>query len=364
MTNVEPPDEIPPNWESEFRGRYRNCVEERISEFNENEVDSYRDDLKQNIKEDKRHRELLNLCIFPFVEFQPLGYEFIRADPLEELGVPNFDFLLFDFDGHAIFGEAKGNVGEGYASNYVEEVLEQKETIEEQEEYIIENYTGQPIRNSEFVLAVFAPDADDVTREIISKRANIITWGVHQMDKEITINTALPTPEDWSDDPDEIYPLLRHDHTDLNNELSRYSSSTECFDLFPKSHPVTMMRTLITARHKEGGHCFVDEDNLRATIEESLFYLNDKRQQDIQEKVIELATSIGFLREREGEEGDYKLVSRYTHSDGLEQTLKRKWVEYKIEEKRNEIKQDCRTQVRDAILDETEAQTSLERWVG
>jgi hypothetical protein len=359
MTNVEPPDEIPPNWRTEFRGRYGQCVEKRIQTFEEEDEGSYRDDLDDGIGEEKRHRELTNLCIFPFVEFQPLDYEFIRADPLEELGVPNFDFLLFDFDGHAIFGEVKASVGEGYASNYVQDVIDQREEVEEHEEYIVENYVGQPIRNPEFVLAVFAKDADAITREVISRRENIVTWRVHQMEKEIRINTTLPEPEDWTEDPDELYQLLKHDHAELNSTLPKYGSSTECFDLFIESHPVTELRTLITARHKERGHSYVNRDALQETIEDSLFYLDEDRRREIEEDIITLAMDINYLREWEKEEGDFKLVSRYTHSDGLEKTLKRKWIDYKVGERKDEIRQECRETITQDILSQAKPQTKL-----
>jgi hypothetical protein len=209
------------------------------------------------------------------------------------------------------------------------------------------------------VLAVFAPDADDITQQIISERANIVTWGLHQMDKKISVNTALPTPDDWTDNPEEIYSLLRHEHTDLNSELPRYSSSTECFDLFPNSHPVTKMRSLITARHKEGGQCFVNDGDLWGTIQESLFYLSDERKRETKENVIESATSIEFLREAESEEKDYKIVSRYTHSDGLEKTLERKWIDSKVAERKDQIRQHCRETILDAILSETQAQRTI-----
>lgn len=359
MTNVDPPEDIPSWRRSEFRGRYGDCVEQRIQEFTEAREESYRERLRQNIREDKRHRELLNLCIYPFFQFQPLGYEFIRADPLEELDVPNFDFLLFDFDGHAIFGEVKGSVGSGYASNYVNEVVEQKEVVEEHEEYIKDRYTGEPIDHVEYVLAVYSPDADDVSREVISRRENIVTWGVHQMEKKITVNTVAPDPEDWPEDPEEVHSLLQHDHNSLNSEVAKYNSSTECLDLFPKSHPVTTMRSLITARHKEGGHCFVNESNLQDTVRESLFYLSEDECNSIKSEVIELAKSINFLREREGDEGDYKLISRYTHSEGLEKTLKRKWVDSRVEARKDEIKNECWEDVRETMLEEDDAQTSL-----
>lgn len=360
MTNVDPPDEIPPNWRSTFRGEYGDCIRNRLEEYRKEREEEYRDNLETDIKNDKRHRQLLNLCIFPFVEYQPLDYEFIRADSLEELGEPNFDFLLFDFDGHAIFGECKANIGEGWESECVDDVIEQRQAVEENEDYIVENYLGSEIRNKEFVLAVFSPDADRITREILSEKEKIVTWRVHRIeDKRITVNTSAPPRDDWPEDPDEYYDLIQHDHNALNSKLRQLKSSSECFDLFPESYPVTELRTLITARHKVTGSCYVDEVTLLQTIKDSLYYLSEDRQKATMESIIEDAVEINFLKEWDGDEGDYKIVSRYTDSDGLEQTLSRKWIDHKVEEEKDEIRDKCWEEVRELILSIAKSQTEL-----
>lgn len=364
MTNVDPPDEVPENQKSTWRGDYRDCVNKRVSEFVEDREVSYRGDLQKSIDEDKHHRELVNLCVFPFVESQPLGYEFLRGDPLTELDVPNFDFLLYDFDGHTIFGEAKASVGDGWVSQYVDEVVEQREVVEEHEDYIVDEYLGgEEIRNKEYVLAVFSPNADNVTQEIVSRRENIVTWTVHQMDKRLNVNTTAPPREEWVEDGEEFYELVQHDHSALNSELSRHGSSSECFDLFPESHPVTELRTLISACDKESGGAFVTEEQLSLAVAEDLYYLSDEEQQDIAESILSLGFEIGFLREWEDGEGDYKIVSRYTHSDGLEQTLARKWKDHKLEQKKDALRQGCREEVTERILEQSAAQTGLDQFV-
>lgn len=360
MTNVDPPDEIPPNWESTFRGQYRDCVNERVTQFQEEEEEAYREKLGKQIIEDKRHRELINLCVFPFVEAQPMEYEFLRADPLTELGIPNFDFLLYDFSGHIIFGEVKASIGEGWESQCVSDVVEQRDAVEANEDYIADEYLGgEEIRNKEYVLAVFSPDANRVTQEIVSERENIVTWRVHQMDKRLEVNTAAPPRENWVDDPDEYYEIVQHDHGALNSTLSNLESSSECFDLFPESHPITELRALISACNKVSGGCFVNEEELHRSVGNDLYYLSEEYQQDITESIIELGIETGYLKEWHEIEGDFKIVSRYTHSDGLEKTLTRKWIAYKVDQQIDARRSECWDKVRDTILEKSKAQTTL-----
>lgn len=364
MTNVDPPDEVPENQKSTWRGDYRDCVNERVGEFEEEREETYRDDLQRSIDGDKHHRELVNLSVFPFVESQPVGYEFLRGDPLSELGVPNFDFLLYDFDGHTIFGEAKASVGDGWQSQCVDEVVEQREVVEEHEEYIVDEYLGgEAIRNKEYVLAVFSPNADNITQEIVSRRENIVTWRVHQMDKQLDVNTTAPPREEWVEDGEDFYELVQHEHNALNTELSRHGSSSECFDLFPESHPVTELRTVISACDKVAGGAFVTSEQLNRSVAEDLYYLSEEKQQEIAESIIALGYDIGYLRDWEDDEGDYKIVSRYTHSDGLEKTLARKWKDHKVEQKKDYLRTECREEVTERILEKSAAQTGLDQFV-
>lgn len=359
MTNVDPPDGIPQHKESSFRGRYRDCVHTRLEIFREEVEEGYRETLEDDISNDKRHRELLNLCIFPFVESQLNGYEFIRADPLSELGEPNFDFLLWDFDGHAIFGEAKANVGEGWEGTVVNDVVEQREAVEDNIDYIKRNYVGSDIKNIEYVVAAFSTDADRVAKKILSEREKVVTWSVHQMGKTIDVHSPAPPREDWIEDPDEYYDLIQHTDTALNSALRREDSSTECLDFFPESFPVTELYALISASHKSDNRVLLNVDDLLQTVEENLFYLSPAAQEEKAEDILRLGKEIEYLREWDAPGADYKLISRYTHSDGLERTLSRKWIDYKVEQKKDEIRDDCRDDVKEHILEEIKPQKRL-----
>lgn len=360
MPDWDPPDEIPSTWHSIFNTRFSECASSRLREFREEEESEYRDALQRGIRKDKHHRQLLNLCIFPFVEHQLLGYEFIRADPLTELGCPNFDFLLFDFQrGRAIFGEVKANIGPGWESEQFDRFIEKREAALANQEYIKREYLGREIRSLEFVFGVFAPDADRVTQQIVSEGESIVTWCVHQMNKRITINTPAPSRGDWPDDPDEYLDMITHNHNRLNSEIETVQSASECFDLFPESHPVTELRALITALHKDSGMCFVNRLNLLETVSDSLFYLSSEQETEVTDSIIESAFEIGFLRDWDGEEGEYKIKSVYAHSDGLEETLESKWIDSMVEKKEREIRATCYGDVTQQILDETGEQTEL-----
>jgi len=104
MTNVDPPDSVPEGQETKFRGLYGKCIEHKLRRFPEQ---SKRESLREEIDTQRQHRKLISYSIFPFAEGNPAGYKFIRSEPLEELGVPNFDFLLWNLNGSVIFGSSR-----------------------------------------------------------------------------------------------------------------------------------------------------------------------------------------------------------------------------------------------------------------
>lgn len=341
MVNIDPPEDLPSHWHTDFRSLYRECIQERYEEFDE---DQYRERLEDHIKKEKEHRKLLNLSVFPFTnDPSPLGYKFIRADPLEELGVKNFDFLLWDFDGQAIFGEAKANIFQG-AESLVNEVSDQIAVVEENLDYIVENYLGAEPKNIDFVLATFASDADDITRKIISLEEEIVTWGIHQMDKRISVNTILPRSSEIpeGEDIDDVRLRIMHSQHKLNSTLENAKTRGGSFDVFVESHPVAKYRALITAQYSERGYCFVNREDIEDIVEDDLFYLSEDRRDEVVEEVVQGAWDIGFIREYDDTDADFKLVSRYTNSTGLEKTLERKWIKSQIEEEIQGLKDECR----------------------
>lgn len=338
MVNIDPPDELAEHWTQEFRSVYRQCIREKNADFDE---DQQADRLQDYIQKEREHRKLLNLCVFPFTATpSPSDFKFVRADPLTELDLPNFDFLLWNFDGQAIFGEVKANVRQGPIS-LINEVEEQIEVVEDNEEYIIENYLGEELRNIEYVLATYSSDAREITQKVISEGADIVTWSVHQMDKRISVNTEFPEEIPDDEELEEARRRILHSKHELNGTLEEARTAEGSFNVFPNSDPVTKLRTLVTARINDEGFCFVNTDEVRSAVCEDLFYYDEGKAEEFADEIIELGQEIDFLKEYDDHEADYKLKSRYTNSKGLETTIERKWIQHQIEQGIQQYQEDC-----------------------
>ena len=129
-------DEFSESLEGQNKKEYLDRKREIIKRFNEkieNQNKFYYDSQIQEIEKDGGHRNMINLCVAPFIENGSMfasGYRYIRPAPLAELGEKNFDFLLFKLGGDvsvAIFGECKGGVSNiADAINYIKK---QKEAV-------------------------------------------------------------------------------------------------------------------------------------------------------------------------------------------------------------------------------------------
>jgi len=89
-----------------------------------------RENLRDEIDVQRNHRKLISYSIFPFAQGNPADYKFITAEPLEELDVPNFDFLLWNLDGSVIFGEAKSSIPSN-AQTVVNQLQERKKVAKD-----------------------------------------------------------------------------------------------------------------------------------------------------------------------------------------------------------------------------------------
>jgi len=350
MVNIEPPDDLPDHWHTDFRAAYRECIQARYEEFDQ---EAYVDGLQDHIQKQKEHRKLVNLCVFPFTnDPSPADFKFVRADPLAELnqgldedeeGVTNFDFMLWDFDGQAIFGEAKANVRQG-AESLLNDVEDQIDDVEENLDYVVDNYIGVEPDHIDYVLATFASDANDITRAAISGGFEIITWSVHQMEKKISVNTVLPGEDDIpeEEDNDDVRLRIMHSNQQLNESLENVETREGSFNVFPESHPVTKLRALIAAKINDEGYCFVNVAEVVDIVDNELLYLDREECREVVEDIIGLGKNIGFLKEYEDHDGDYKIKSRYTNSEGLSQTLEKKWCQYRVEQTVAGFQEYCR----------------------
>lgn len=60
------------------------------------------------------------------------------------------------------------------------------------------------------------------------------------------------------------------------------------------------------------------------------------------EDVINLGEDIDFLKEYEEHDADFKIKYRYTNSEGLSNTLEKKWCQYRIEQTVEDYQEYCR----------------------
>lgn len=348
MTNVDPPESVPEGQETKYRGLYGKCVEHRLSDFPE---ESKRENLREQIDIQRRHRKLISYSIFPFVQEQPAGYKFFTAEPLEELGVPNFDFLLWDLDGSVIFGEAKSSIPDT-AKKVVNQLEERKEIAESHKEYIENEYLGSDIDHMEFVVSTYVNHGDKIAQAIIEEGTEFITWVVDEYYDTLWIRQARPNsfPDNLSsENPDAMLKELNrrhsHDVSALNGELDRITTSFGQADVLPTTVIVDQLRVVVQARRVEDRYPCVDRADIEHYVSNSSLNYAKERVVEIVDDLIEAGKRINFLDEWDDERADLKLVSNYTAKDDLETVLEDKWVDWRIEDMYDEIREECEERV-------------------
>jgi len=348
MTNIDPPDSVPEGQETKYRRLYGECVEHKLEEFSEQ---SKKETLREEITDQRQHRKLISYSIFPFVQGQPAGYKFFTAEPLEELGVPNFDFLLWNLNGKIIFGEAKSSIPAS-AEAIVNQLEERKETAEDHKEHLEEEYLGSEIDHMEFVVSTYVHHGDKIAKAIIEEGAEFITWVVDAHHDELWIRQTRPTsfPDNLeASDPDEMLQELdrrhTHDVSELNGELDRVTTSFGQADVLPTAMIVDQLRVVVQARRVEGRHPCVDLADIESYVSSSSLNYSEERVTDLVGDLIEAGKRINFLSEWNDERADLKLVSNYTAKDDLERVLEDKWVDWRIEDMKNDLRKECEERI-------------------
>ena len=285
------------------------------------------------IKQDKHHNEILNACIFPFVQqgtmTQRLDYAYIRSSPLLELGVKNVDFLIASkTDGVLIFGEAKGTITNPRA--VITEYKKRIQVIQEHAAYIKKMFPG--IKSWEYVLGVPSGDTMETSKAILRSNIHIILWQIDEWNGKLSL--AVP----HTDRATRL--KIMHGNNDLNKVLGgKIPTSTAFKTFYHESHPVAKMTLLTSIDKHSQSFTFMD---LKASVSEELDNTPDSETTAIANQIIEWATAIGFVKRLDGE--TYKIQSRYRHSGNRYNELKSKWIKHKIKsEKEHDLDQKLKT---------------------
>jgi hypothetical protein len=308
------------------------------------------------IERQDEHDKLVNLCVHPFTEtsLMPtrLGYSFLRADPLFELSVRNFDFLIYRTDSKmptAIFGEVKRTV----ESDLMRELKEKREIVEANIEYVKANYLGktnQDIR-LESVLAVPSASSIDAYNAISNSNEPVILWLPQLYDNSLKLGQP----------PDGQPQRARMSHYDnrLMKALSvPVSSSAATFDFFPQSHTVRKLKALLSCSQRTPQGLIVDNFRLSQFVKGQLFYLDDNQRSAELARIVQEGERIGFLA-RFLDKPDLKIVSTRRKIESLERDLDRMWIEAALKEDQTRDTEKALTRLRSTILKEQEKRPSI-----
>jgi len=322
----------------------------------EDHKDDFIKDIERSILTDKEHRDLINLCVFPFSKIQlndHLNYKFIRAEPLFELGVKNFDWLLCHFEKKlVIFGECKSSININSYNDVIQECEERRKVVNEKEDYVIKEYLGFKPKYTEYVIGVYSSDDEGLIKANLEKNAGFVVWSIDRYKK-------LLSSRSFSNITNEQKRLIEHNHTKLNSQLKKIPTNVGAYDMFPSSHAITLLRQLILTKEKRGNDLIVSPSILKEKVKNDLFYLDDNYHTDFSSKIINQAEEIGFIEPVSENSIEYRIISNYRHEDGLEKDMIRKYINFKVKKKEMKILDDSHQIARETIEKELKKQRTL-----
>ncbi|TFH42819.1 MAG: hypothetical protein E4G94_05700 [ANME-2 cluster archaeon] len=346
-----------PKLQKKYREFQTKLFLENKKKFEENQ-DDFINDIRDKISTDKNHRDLINLCIFPFSKIQSdvdLDYNFIRAEPLWELGEKNFDFLLCNFQKELIiFGECKSSI-----NNYTEVVKETEERrviVENNMDYITQKYLGFKPKYIEYIIGVNASDDENLLKEIMKNNSELIVWSIDRYNKLLSSRTFLNISEEQKR-------KIEHNFTKLNRKLNQVPTDTGGYDMYPSSHAFTKLRQLILTKENKDNNLIVSPSIIKEKLKSDLFYLDEKYRTNISSKIINYAEQIGFIEPIDENSIEYRIISNYRHEEGLEKDLLRKYINSKVKEKQKEILEHSHKIAQQSIEKDLKNQLTIDKFI-
>lgn len=316
---------------SEYKSVKQKAIKKIDKQFID-EMDFLIKSKQQGIEIDRKHREILNSCIYPFTQKGSLaktGYHFIRAAPLMELDIQNMDFLLFkkaERASTAILGECKGTVTK--PSKVINEVHERKKAVMDNMDYIRNDYLSLEEKcklRLEFVIAVPSHESADMMSKVIDMGGHIIIWHA-PLTGDPKISMVYPPKKIKIQQESMI-----HGDKLLKESLRNAPSNRRAFNVFPQGHPVSKLYPLVYTSSPGESGLEINKDTIKSyLIEQDLFYLKEDEIIKITDYIFTLGESIDFL-EKLPEGGNYKIKGRGVKKDTIVRSLEEKWISYQIE---------------------------------
>jgi hypothetical protein len=201
-------------------------------------------------------------------------------------------------------------------------------------------------------VSTYVGHGDKVAQAIIEEGVEFVTWVVEPYHDTLWVRQARPTsfPDNLeAEEPDAMLQELdrrhTHDVSSLNRWLDRVTTSLGQADVLPTAIIVDQLRVVVQARRVEDRHPCVDRSDIEKYVSNSSLNYAEERVADIVNDLIEAGKRINFLSEWDDERADLKIVSNYTSKDDLETVLEDKWVDWRIEGMKDNLREECEQRV-------------------
>lgn len=316
--------------------------------------------LRAAFEEERSHMALFNLCVFPFTErgaaYQASGFRFVRAEPLYEKGIPNFDFLLYRQGlaqgPAAIFGECKGRVSR--PASVVQETRAKILNLQAHLDYVRINYFHLPPTasiNIEFVLAVYSMDAPDIFNEVANSGGGIVVWSAPRAGSDelrlVFPPRVVPHPH-----------TMRHGMNELNDTLQQVQSSRAAFGALPQSSPLLKLQALLEAANLDRR---VERGHLISVLQKDMFWMSTEELKRQADNLLDLGCRIGFLTTESGV-GVYRVVARGLKKSGLEKALEDKWYDFRLDQLAKKYLTEAITSLQNDFEKKRSLRPTLDKW--
>jgi len=303
--------------------RFGKTIQARLKDIEESIQKSEMEAFEKHFERSGYHDKLVDICNSAFGPeskcYTELAYAFVSSEPLIELGVKNFDVLIYNEKiKHAIFVECKTSTsGRG---KYISDAYEaKKEVIENQTD--LENKLGDEIRTMEFVLCIPSENVESIVRELerreyegeidVASDDLLLIWQVNMFFIEQTLQ--LFTRINSRDKPYES----QHKDNKLTKMLgSGYNVKSEVLvKFYPSSHPLAIGSKIVVE---------IVRNNMRADASLKEFSINSVEQfcksptnlahyacetigKEISDHFLGEGKALGLIESIEGREGWFRL---------------------------------------------------------
>lgn len=366
--------QLPKNLRKAYVER-RNATNKQLREKYQKNREAIAEPLKKGIETERKHRAILNTCVFPFTETGTLvgtGYHFVRASPLAEYGLPNTDFLLFKDTPRfrcAIFGECKSSAAS--AMEVVNQMRERMAVAEANRDIIARECLKVNDPNSvifEPVIAAPPADAHVVLNRVVETGGGITVWSV-ETSPDAILGLCEPPRRDIQIcglDGKQILvkrtSLLHKDRELVKGLANPVASNSAFINTFPKTHRVLEMLALARVTVLGDSGFIVTKERLRDYLKSDLFYMSQEYIDDLADEIIKAAVDIKALEYR-AEEQAFRLIASGSTRAAVGQAIEKKWVDHQIDDLFVRERDEALSALHQEMLGRKPKTPSLDHWL-